>query len=75
MRLAALSTRIFWAKLIRMGILLVPGFLQLLFPLNAMVVEAKHIVVFGGMMRSHHLTVVPLIEGLLERGHEVSFLI
>ena len=35
----------------------------------------KHIAVFGGMMRSHHLAVVPLIEGLLERGHDVSFVV
>merc|ERR1740129_175691 len=38
-------------------------------------VQGKHIAVLGGMMKSHHLTVVPLIEGLLERGHEVSFLV
>lgn len=34
----------------------------------------KHIAVIGGMMKSHHISCVPLIEGLLGRGHEVSFL-
>eukprot|EP00927_Polykrikos_kofoidii_P050627 TRINITY_DN4451_c0_g1_i1.p1 TRINITY_DN4451_c0_g1~~TRINITY_DN4451_c0_g1_i1.p1 ORF type:complete len:544 (-),score=84.30 TRINITY_DN4451_c0_g1_i1:139-1770(-) len=36
--------------------------------------QCKHIAVLGGMMKSHHLTVVPIIEGLLEKGHKVSFL-
>lgn len=39
------------------------------------IAEGKHIAVLGGLMKSHHITVLPLIEGLLERGHRVSFLV
>ena len=35
----------------------------------------KHFAVFGGMFKSHHIAQVPLIEALLEKGHEVSFVI
>lgn len=34
--------------------------------------EAKQILVTGGVMKSHHLAVVPVVEGLLERGHNVT---
>lgn len=55
----------------------IPGLVDLLLVLSAAVVVAdgKHIAVFGGLMKSHHITVVPLIEGLLDKGHRVSFLI
>ena len=49
--------------------------LVLLLGTLALVADAKHIAVLGGMMKSHHLTVVPLIEELVARGHEVSFLL
>ena len=35
--------------------------------------EAKQVLVTGGVLRSHHLAVVPVVEGLLERGHNVTF--
>ena len=37
--------------------------------------EAKRVAVLGGVMKSHHLAMKPLVEGLLERGHEVTFLL
>ena len=49
--------------------------LVLLLGTLALVADGKHIAVLGGMMKSHHLTVVPLIEELAARGHEVSFLL
>ncbi|CAJ1329465.1 unnamed protein product [Effrenium voratum] len=36
---------------------------------------AKQILVTGGLMRSHHLAVVPVVEGLLARGHNVTFVL
>ena len=35
--------------------------------------QAKQVLVTGGVLRSHHLAVVPVVEGLLERGHNVTF--
>ena len=37
--------------------------------------DAKQILVTGGLMRSHHLAVVPVVEGLVERGHNVTFVL
>lgn len=37
--------------------------------------RSYHVAVLGGMMKSHHLSVVPFVEGLLDRGHRVSFLV
>ena len=51
---------------------LLTGFMLSTIPLTT---SGKHIAVLGGIMRSHHLTVVPLIESLVERGHQVSFLL
>jgi len=34
---------------------------------------AKHILVSGGIMRSHHLAMVPAVEELARRGHRVVF--
>jgi hypothetical protein len=36
--------------------------------------KQKHVVVFGGMMKSHHISMVPIIEGLLQQGHRVSYI-
>jgi len=36
--------------------------------------HGKHIAVIGGIMKSHHLSVVPMIEALAMKGHRVSFL-
>ena len=52
--------------------LLLVGFVFSTLPLTT---SGKHIAVLGGIMKSHHLTVVPLIERLVERGHQVSFLL
>eukprot|EP00434_Breviolum_minutum_P026702 symbB.v1.2.023601.t1/scaffold2170.1/size90759/5 len=37
--------------------------------------KPKNIVVIGGVMKSHQLAMVPIIEGLLERGHNVTFVL
>ena len=54
-----------------------PALLSFWLILSTMALGAagKHIAVFGGSMKSHHLTMVPFIEGLLERGHSVSFVV
>ena len=52
-----------------------PLYCLTMFSVLALAAAGKHVAVFGGMMRSHHLTVVPLIEGLLEHGHDVSFVV
>ncbi|CAK9034901.1 unnamed protein product [Durusdinium trenchii] len=38
-------------------------------------VAPKHILVTGGIMKSHQLSLVPIIEALLERGHQVTFVL
>jgi len=57
------------------SIAMVPMLLWLRLSLLVLGATSKHIAVFGGMMKSHHISVVPLIEGLLERGHKVSFVV
>ncbi|CAE7502601.1 UGT709G2 [Symbiodinium sp. CCMP2592] len=41
----------------------------------ALPAQAKNVLVTGGVLRSHHLAVVPVVEGLLERGHNVTFIL
>lgn len=49
--------------------------LLLLLGLGSPGAEAKRVAVLGGVMKSHHLAMMPLVEGLLERGHEVTLLL
>jgi len=35
--------------------------------------EGKHVLVLGGIMKSHHISFVPIVEELCNRGHEVTF--